>query len=173
MNIVLRRALLTFAAVAAANTLAIPAASADPSTSLSFTAEDGAWPVHGRSAQWTSPAQEINVWENAGVVKVDAEADGGFDYIRIELSDAGGAVLRPGTYPGARFRGQRDAPLATPGIFLVSNGFGCGKEDYADFTVARIERDATGKLTAFDADVDQRCGGPDKPAFRATIRFQA
>lgn len=42
MNIVLRRVLLTLATVAAASTFAIPAASADPATSLSFTTGNGA-----------------------------------------------------------------------------------------------------------------------------------
>ncbi|MFC4082593.1 hypothetical protein [Amycolatopsis samaneae] len=28
-------------------------------------------------------------------------------------------------------------------------------------------------VTAFDADVEQHCGGQDRPAFRAQIRFRA
>ncbi len=131
---------------------------------LSFDAEQGAWPVGGRSGVW----EPVDVWEYEGIVKIDGEVDNGFDYIRIELNDKDLRPLTTGTYTEVRNRLQHPEG---PGILVISNGFGCG-EDLATFTIERIERSG-GQLTGLDATVEQRCGDRVGPAFRARVHYAA
>jgi hypothetical protein len=154
--------------VLAASTLALgvavaPVASADPVQTVSYTSEDGAWPLEG-SAQYTAPGDEIAVWEYDGRLKIDVQS--GMKDLRVELSAPAGETLHTGTYTGARFRGQSDPALSTPGVFVVTGNFGCG-DPYADFTIDRL--DATG----VDVTFVQHCGSPDGPATRGEAHFTA
>ncbi|GAB3153451.1 hypothetical protein GCM10027258_55970 [Amycolatopsis stemonae] len=141
----------------------VSVASADPVRTVSYTSEDGAWPMRG-SAQYASPGDEIAVWQRDGKLTIDVDA--GFDYLRIELSAPAGETLHTGTYTGARYRSPSDPALSTPGFSAVTGGFGCG-DDYADFTIDRL--DATG----VDATFVQHCGTPDGPATRGEVHFTA
>ncbi len=102
-------------------------------------------------------------------MKVDASTDGGRDWIRVELSGPDGAPLRPGVYRDVRHQGEH---TATPGILVISNGLGCG-EDYAEFTIERIERDATNKLTTLDATFEHRCGSATAPVLRGQFHHRS
>jgi hypothetical protein len=137
--------------------------------SFRFKAEDGGHPVDGRSGEWATPASEIMVWENENIVKIDAADQSGFDFIRVELNGPGRVPLEVGSYPGAR---NRDVAPGSPGMLVISDGLGCGDE-YGEFVVDRIERDATGVLVALDASFTQRCGAPDNPALFGRIHFQS
>ncbi|MFJ7210283.1 hypothetical protein [Amycolatopsis sp. NPDC098790] len=162
----LRRACVVLTAAAGLGVALVPVASADPVRTVSYTSEDGAWPMQG-SAQYASPGAEINVWQHDGRLTVDVDAN--FDYLRIELSAPAGETLHTGTYTGARYRAPGDPALSTPGISAVTAGFGCG-DDYADFTIDRL--DATdGEVTGLDATFVQRCGSPDGPATRGEVHF--
>ena len=137
---------------------------------MAFEAEQGAWPVSGRSGHWgEGETDEVRFWEHENIVKMDAETDRGFDWIAIELSNANGTPLTTGTYSDVR---NRQFHPEGPGILVISNGFGCG-EDYASFTISRIDRDESGTLTALDASVEQRCGDPAGPAFHARLHYVA
>jgi hypothetical protein len=174
MNILhggLRRALLVLPVVLVMSGTVAPIAMADvvePSASFEISAETGAWPVRSGHL-WEAPADELMVWENANIVKVDASTADGWNYVRLELNAAGLAPLQVGSYQDVRYR---ESNPAGPGILLVSNGFGCGT-DVAEFTIDKIERDAGGRLTALDADFEQRCGSATAPATRGAVHFQA
>jgi hypothetical protein len=98
------------------------------------------------------------------VLKIDVQS--GLKDLRVELSAPAGETLHTGTYTGARFRGQSDPALSTPGIFVYTGGLVCG-DDYADFTIDRL--DATG----VDVTFVQRCGSPNGPATRGEVHFTA
>ncbi len=86
--------------------------------------------------------------------------------LRVELSAPAGETLHAGTYTGARFRGQSDPALSTPGIFVYTHGNVCS-EAYADFTIDRL--DASG----VDLTFVQHCDSPDGPATRGEVHFTA
>ncbi|WP_242545888.1 hypothetical protein [Amycolatopsis sp. MtRt-6] len=157
----LRRACVVLTAAAGLGAALAPVASADSLQTVAYTSEEGAWPLRG-SAHYAAPGDEIAVWENNGVLKIDVQS--GLKDLRVELSAPAGETLHTGTYTGARFRGQSDPALPTPGIFVVSGGFGCG-DAYADFTIDRL--DASG----VDLTFVQRCGAPDAPATRGEVHF--
>jgi hypothetical protein len=165
-----RRALLVLPVVLAMSGAVAPVAMADTteSASLEISSETGAWPV-SNSHRWETPADEFMVWENENIVKVDASTMDGRNYVRVELNATGFVPLRVGTYEGVR---NRLLDPGGPGILVVSGGFGCGT-DFAEFTIDRIERDAGGKLTALDADFEQRCGSATAPASRGEVHFEA
>ncbi|WP_328445312.1 MULTISPECIES: hypothetical protein [unclassified Amycolatopsis] len=160
--------------VLAASTLALglavaPVASADPVQTVVYTSEDGAWPLEG-SASYSGPGDEIRVWVNEGILKIDVQS--GFDDLRVELSAPAGETLHPGAYPGARHRESSEPATANPGFFTVTGNFGCG-DDYADFTIDRLDRAADGKVTDLDATFVQHCGTPDGPATHGEAHFHA
>ncbi|MEV7091559.1 hypothetical protein AB0M80_01835 [Amycolatopsis sp. NPDC051045] len=159
----LRRACVVLSAAAGLGLAFVPVASADSVQTVDYTSEDGAWPLKG-SAHYAAPGDEIAVWENHGVLKIDVQS--GLKDLRVELSAPAGETLHTGTYSGARFRGQSDPALTTPGIFVVTGNFGCG-DDYADFTIDRL--DATG----VDVTFVQHCGSPDGPATHGEVHFTA
>ncbi|MEA5362186.1 hypothetical protein VA596_21805 [Amycolatopsis sp., V23-08] len=160
--------------VLAASTLAlglafVPVASADPVQTVAYASEDHAHPLKG-SASYSAPGDEIAVWEYSGVLKIDVQS--GLKDLRVELSAPAGETLHTGTYTGARFRGQSDPALAGPGIFVYTNGLSCG-DDYADFTIDRLDHSADGKVTDYDGTFVQRCGTPDGPATHGEVHFHA
>ncbi|MEV6645590.1 hypothetical protein [Amycolatopsis sp. NPDC051371] len=159
----LRRACVVLSAAAGLGLALVPVASADPVRTVDYTSEDGARPLQG-SAHYAAPGDEIAVWEYNGVLKIDVQS--GLKDLRVELSAPAGETLHPGTYTGARFRGQSDPAPTTPGIFVVSGNFGCG-DPYADFTIDRL--DATG----VDVTFVQHCDSPDGPATRGEVHFTA
>jgi hypothetical protein len=165
----LRRACVVAAAVSALGVSVVPVASADPVRTVDYTAEAGSHPLTG-TAHYTGADAEIVVWEYRDVLKVDVQS--GLKDLRVELSAPAGQVLRPGPYTGARFRGQSDPALATPGIFLYSGGLACG-DDYADFTIDRLDQAADGAVTALDVTFVQHCGAPDAPATRGEVHYTA
>jgi hypothetical protein len=162
MNSLGRAFVVTSAALGLA-AVAVPAASADPVQTVAYTSEAGAWPLEG-SGRYTAPGDEIAVWEYDGRLKIDVQS--GFEDLRVELSAPAGESQHTGTYSGARFRGQSDPALSTPGIFVYSGGNVCS-EAYADFTIDRL--DATG----VDLTFVQHCGSPDGPATRGEVHFTA
>ncbi|MFD8495158.1 hypothetical protein [Amycolatopsis sp. NPDC059657] len=157
-----RRALTVCAVVAGIGSALAPAASAEsiPET-VDFVAEDGAFPFGGQSGHWVAgPDHEVMIRESGNVLKVDADANGGFDYFALEFTGPDGASLRPGTYDHA----------GGAHILAISGGLGC-TDDYSAFTITRIERDGE-QLVALDATFEQRCSGPDHPAFRGSVHFE-
>jgi hypothetical protein len=166
-----RRVLLVLPVVLAMSGAAVPIATADtaePAASLQVTVEPGAFPVTSTKV-WKAPADEIMVWENENILKIDASTPDGQSYVRVELNAAGSAPLQVGTYENVR---QRGTDPAAPGIVVVSGGLGCG-DDFAEFTVHHIERDAAGKLTAVDVTYDHHCGSASAPIARGDAHFQA
>jgi len=159
----LRRACAVLTAAAGLGLAVAPVASADSLQTVDYTSEDGAWPLQG-SAHYAAPGDEIAVWENNGVLKIDVQS--GLKDLRVELSAPAGETLHTGTYTGARFRWQSDQTLTTPGIFVYTHGNVCS-EAYADFTIDRL--DASG----VDVTFVQHCGAPDAPATRGEVHFHA
>lgn len=137
------------------------AAAEQPVGTLTFDAAPGAVPVDGRSGEWDGAA----VWEYQHVVKIDAES--GDDWIRIELNGRDGEALTPGTYLNVR---NHETHPDGVGIQVVSDGLGC-VDDYASFTITRIERGGDDQVTAFEASVEQHCGSPDGPALHAQVYY--
>lgn len=164
-----KRVAVAVAVVVAVCGAAPAVAAAEAGAVFTFDAEVGAHPVDDRSGVWAAPGHEIMVWEYDAVVKVDAATWSGADFIRVELNGPGGAPLTTGYYPGARNRG---ADLVSPGMQVISNGFGCG-DHYGEFTITRLERDTGGTLTALDATFTQRCGDPAGPALHGSIQYEA
>ncbi|WP_328606328.1 hypothetical protein OG943_41380 [Amycolatopsis sp. NBC_00345] len=165
---------LTVVAVAAAVAgMTTTAANAEPVSSFGYTSEPGASPLSG-DAKWAAPADEVDVWEYSGAVKVDAQTADGWDSARVELSAPAGEQLHEGTYTGARYRDQTAEQLDTPGFYVVrgtrAGAVGCS-DVYADFTVSRLVRDGGGAITDFDAVFDQRCGAADAPATHGEVHF--
>ena len=162
----LRRALVAVS-VAGLGVAVAPAASADPVQTVGYTAEEGSHPLHG-SAHYAGPGDEIRVWINDGILKVDVQS--GLNDLRVEMSPPAGETLHTGTYTGARYRWSENPATDTPGFFVVSGGLGCGT-DYAEFTLDRLDRAPDGKVTDLDATFVQRCGSPDAPATRGEVHF--
>lgn len=165
----LRRACVVLTAAAGLGLALVPVASADPVQTVDYTSEEGAWPLQG-SAHYAGPGDEVRVWKRDGVLKIDVQS--GFKDLRVELSPPAGEALHTGTYTGARHRGQYDPALTTPGILVVSGSFGCG-DDYADFTIDRLEPTEDGLATDVDLTFVQHCGSPDGPATRGEVHFHA
>lgn len=165
----LRRACVVLSAAAGLGLALVPVASADPVRTVGYTSEDGAWPLEG-STQYAAPGDEIAVWEYNGVLKIDVQS--GLKDLRVELSAPAGETLHTGTYTGARFRGQSDLALTTPGIFVYTGGLVCG-DDYADFTIDRLDQEADATVTDLDATFVQHCGAPDAPATHGEVHFRA
>jgi hypothetical protein len=159
----LRRACVVLSAAAGLGLALVPVASADPVQTVAYTADEGAWPLQG-SAAYSGPGDEIAVWDNNGVLKIDVQS--GLKDLRVELSAPAGETLHTGTYSGARFRGQSDPALTTPGIFVYSGGNVCS-EAYADFTIDRLD------TAGVDLTFVQHCGAPDAPAIRGEVHFTA
>ncbi|GLW92907.1 hypothetical protein [Actinokineospora globicatena] len=158
-------------AVAAVLAGVLPAA-ADPGVSISFDGAAGAFPVNGYGDTWETPDQEVRIWEYDNVITFDGDKyrgpGQGWTWLAIELSGADGAPLSPGTYTGVTNRYQH--PENT-GIVVIRDGLACGL-DVAEFTITTLERDPdTGRLTAFDAEITQRCGSPTAPVFTATLHL--
>jgi hypothetical protein len=151
-------------AAAVVMTAGLGTAAAEQEAEFTYEAEQGAWPVSGQAGAWGN--LDIREYQNALIV--DGENNGGRDWARLELNAAGQVPLEVGTYTDVRNRLQHPDG---PGILLVANGFGCW-DDYATFTVERIER-AEGRLTGLDATVEQHCGDPAGPAFRARLHYDA
>ncbi|WIX87616.1 hypothetical protein [Amycolatopsis sp. DG1A-15b] len=166
----LRRACVVLTAAAGLGSVLVPAASADSLQTVAYTSEDGAWPLEG-SAQYAAPGDEIAVFESTqGILWIDVQS--GLKDLNVELSAPAGETLHTGTYTGARFRGQSDPALNTPGIFVYTHGNVCG-DDYADFTIDRLDKDADGRTTDVDVTFVQHCGSPDGPATRGEVHFHA
>jgi hypothetical protein len=167
------RTVVAVAVVAAVSGMTTTAANAEPVSSFGYTSEPGASPLSG-TAEWSAPADEIDVWEYSGAVKVDAATADGWESARVELSAPAGEQLHEGTYTGARFRGQTAPQLETPGFFVVrstrSGALGC-IDVYADFTISRLTRAADGTVTDLDATFNQRCGAADGPGSHGEVHF--
>lgn len=163
----LRRACVVLTAAAALGVAFVPVASADPVQTVDYVSEPGAWPFEG-SAHYAAPGDEIAVWKRDGVLKIDVQS--GLKDLRVELSAPAGEALHTGTYTGARFRGQSDPALSTPGIFVYTHGNVCS-EAYADFTIDRLNPTADGFATDVDLTFVQHCGSPDGPATRGEVHF--
>ncbi|EMD23642.1 hypothetical protein [Amycolatopsis azurea] len=157
----LRHAFTTLAVATGLMGVFAPVATADePIASIDFSAEQGAFPVDGKSGYWVgSPEHEVMIREVGDVVRVDADADNGQYYLRLDFSAPTGA-LQVGPYEHAG--GAR--------IHAIATGLGC-LDDYSTFTISRIERSAEG-LTALDATFEQRCGSPAAPALRGEVRYR-
>jgi hypothetical protein len=166
-SLMIRRALVGFTGAAALGLALTPVASAEPVQTVDYTAGTGSFPLSG-TAHYAAPGDEIAVWERDGVLKVDVQS--GFKDLRVELSAPAGEALQVGTYTGARYRGQSDPVLTTPGFSVVSNGLGCG-DIYADFTIDQLGKDADGKLTDADITFVERCGAPDAPATTGEVHY--
>ncbi|MET7995635.1 hypothetical protein ABZU76_32555 [Amycolatopsis sp. NPDC005232] len=127
------------------------------------------------SARWAAPADEVDVWEYDGAVKVDASSADGWDNARVELSAPAGEQLHEGTYVGARYRGQTAPQLDSPGFFVArgdrSGGLGCADVVQADFTISQLTRAADGSIADLEATFVQRCGGPGTPAATGEVHF--
>lgn len=165
----LRRACVVLTAAAGLGVALVPVASADPVQTVDYVAEAGSHPLHG-TAHYAGPGDEVRVWVNAGILKVDVQS--GFSDLRVEMSPPAGETLHTGTYTGARYRWTEDPATDTPGFLVVSGGLGCG-DVYADFTVDRLDRAADGTVTGLDATFVQRCDSPDGPATRGEVHFTA
>lgn len=157
----LRHAFTTFAVAAGLIGAFAPAATADePIASVDFAAEQGAFPVDGKSGHWVdSPEHEVMIREVGDVLRVDADADNGFYHFRLDFSAPSGA-LQVGSYDHA----------AGAHILAIATGLGCS-DDYSTFTISRIERGAAG-LTALDATFEQRCADPTAPALRGEVHYR-
>jgi hypothetical protein len=165
----LRRACVILTAAAGLGAALVPVASADSLQTVDYTSENGAWPLQG-SAHYAGPGDEVRVWVSREILKVDVQS--GFNDLRVEMSPPSGETLHTGTYSGARFRWTEDPATDTPGFLVVSGNFGCG-DDYAEFTLDRLDRAADGTVTGLDATFVQRCGAPDGPATRGEVHFDA
>ena len=168
MRVAVAVAVLTGTVVGTAGAAA-GAPSDPPGAIFAFKAEDGAHPVDGRSGEWVAPDSEIRVWERQNNIVV-IDAMNGLDDMWVELNAAGRVPLAVGTYVDVR--NQLSGPAGNPGILVISRGLGCG-DDYAEFTIDRIERDSSEQLVALEASVTQHCGSPDGPALNAHIHYQA
>jgi len=168
MNSLGRAFVVTSAALALA-AAAVPVASADPVQTVDYVSDEGAHPMHG-TAHYAGPGDEIRVWVSAGILKVDVQS--GFTDLRVEMSPAAGDTLHTGTYTGARYRWSEAPAGDTPGFSAVTGGLGCG-DDYAEFTLDRLDRADDGLVTDLDATFVQRCGSPDGPATRGEVHFHA
>ena len=150
-------------AVVALPALALPAAAGEErSATFEVRSEAGSFPVGERDAHWSTPEDDVRVWELDGVLKFDVDSVPNADFIRVELAAAGGAPLEVGTYTDVTWR----LDPAKPTLRVIAGGFVCSPV-FGHFTIHRIERDqGTGQLTDVDVEVEQRCGTADAPAFR-------
>ena len=147
----------------------IPSSTSDvPTAIFAFKADEGAHPVGGRFGEWIAPDSEIMVWEHENILKIDAEDETGFDYIRVELNAPGHAPLEVGSYSDVR---NQDTD-GSPGMRVISGGLSCG-DTYGEFVIDRIERNPTTQtLVGLDARFTQRCTTPDGPALHGRIHYQ-
>ncbi|MDI6104036.1 hypothetical protein QLQ12_36145 [Actinoplanes sp. NEAU-A12] len=134
-------------------------------TEFRFTADAGAHPLHSASGVWATPDREVRVWESENVVKIDSATWQNSEPFRLELSTPDGSALGVGAYQ----QGQAPETLRTLVIF---NGLGC-VEARAAVLVDRIERNAEGSLTAFDATLEHYCVGSDDQGLHAQVRYRA
>lgn len=165
----LRRACVVLSATAGLGLALVPVASADPVQTVDYVSEAGAHALTG-VAHYAGPGDEIRVWVNEGILKVDVQS--GLVDLRVEFSAPAGETLHTGTYAGARFRWSEDPATENPGYFSTTGGLACGS-DYAEFTLDRFDRAADGKVTALDATFVPHCGSPDAPATHGEVHFTA
>src|SRR3954470_6175828 len=69
----LRRACVVLTAAAGLGLALVPVASADPVQAVDYVAEEGSHPLHG-TAHYAGPGDEVRVWVNAGILKVDVQS---------------------------------------------------------------------------------------------------
>ncbi len=138
-----RHAVATLAIAAGLTTAFAPVAAAETIASLDYTAEQGAHPVIGKSGHWAaSPENDVRAYELGDTLRVDAETDHGFDYIRLDFSAPSGAV-QEGTYDhGGEHISSRFPTVAAEG------------------------------LLALDVTFEQRCGSPTAPALRGEVHYR-
>ncbi|WP_086669284.1 hypothetical protein [Lentzea kentuckyensis] len=131
-----------------------------PVQEFSFEAEANASPVHGRSAHWSAPAEEIRVGlrRSDNTIRIHAEHNGLDDYILIELSRHDGQLITAGSYHDEK-------------IMVVGDRHAC-VDDTADFTIDRVEYNADGWADVFQASITHTCRD-DLPlnAFRVRVDF--
>lgn len=130
-----------------------------PVQEFSFEAEANAWPVHGRSAHWSAPDDEIRVGlrRSDNTIRIHAEHNGLEDYVLVELSRHDGQLITAGSYHDQK-------------VSVVNGGYGC-VDDTADFTVDRVEYNADGWTDVFAASITHTCGDQPFNAFRARVDF--
>lgn len=139
-----------------------------PGASFTFDAAKGAHPVDGRSGSWVSPANEVMVTEFEHIVKVDAESDNGFDFIRVEFTGPNRDLVQVAHYTQVR---DRETFPENAGMLVIANGLGC-TDVFGAFAVDKIERDGE-RLVALELGFVVSCGGEDKPALTGRVHFQA
>lgn len=130
-----------------------------PVQEFSFEAEANAWPVHGRSAHWSAPDDEIRVGlrRSDNAIRVHAEHHGLEDYVLIELSRHDGQLITTGSYHDQK-------------VVVLNGGYYCA-DNTADFTVDRVEYNADGWTDVFAASITHTCGDQPFNAFRARVDF--
>ncbi|MEV6901400.1 hypothetical protein [Amycolatopsis sp. NPDC051372] len=168
------RVLIVAATACVFGTAGVAVAQADPQDAFTYTSEAGA---HAFVGSYSWGADQLTEWESNGAVKVDA--DGGWDWARLELSAPAGGQLQEGTYTGARFRGQSAPQLDTPGFAAFRGTQADGTQvcadvvddATADFTVTRLARAADGTITDLDTTFTLHCSGPTGPATTGAVYF--
>ncbi len=136
-----------------------------PAAVVHFAAEPGAFPLGDSSGHWSTPGHEIVIRDYQNTITIDFATWDGRDYTRIELSRPDGTPLGLGAYQ----QGQAPETIRT---LVIHGGLGC-VVGHAAVLIDRLDRDADGRLTAFDANLEHRCSGPTRPALRAQVHFRS
>lgn len=161
----MKRTTVLALAVALPVVLAPAAGAATEEAGFDFAAEAGAFPVDGRAGHWAPPEQELLIGENSRHwLRVQGES--GSDFIGVELAAAGEVPVEVGTYSDVTWQPDPARPM----LRVVARGLVCAPV-HGSFTVERIER-TDGRLTGLDVTVEQHCGAPDAPAFRARVHLR-
>ena len=125
----------------------------------------------GQGQQWTLAEQdvfEVQVPEfDTKAVTVLYNADSSWG---VEIAPPEGQELIVGTYTGATRYPFQDA--TNPGLSVFGDGRGCN-ENYGEFTVNAIERDANNQITELSVDFVQTCESTNAPELRGKLRFNS
>ncbi|WHT18747.1 hypothetical protein N8J89_37525 [Crossiella sp. CA-258035] len=165
-------------AVAAAGLLTATAALAAPTkaaertavTSYEFVSQSGDWVGGGQTRSYQAPTDKFRFTGNAEYLTLSVDSADGREWWSVTLAAPKGERLRPGIY-----RDAERAPFRTgraPGLDVGGTGRGCNQV-WGQFAIDQIETDSSGAVSVLEAGFTQNCEGPDAPALKGKVKYQA
>lgn len=143
-------------------------ASADTTTSYTYSSASGDYIGQGQSNSYTPANATFGDYGTIGMVTVWLTTS--TENWHITLAAPLGMQLTPGSYTGAVNAEGRNGGIA-PGIDVNGDGRACNHE-YGSFTINEIGADLYGNVISLDATFSQQCETPTAPTLSGHVQYQ-
>ncbi|MCP3803221.1 hypothetical protein NLX83_28480 [Allokutzneria sp. A3M-2-11 16] len=146
------------------------AAERTPVSSYEFVSEKGDYIGGGATRSYRAPKDKVGLSGNAEGLTLRVDSADGKEWWHVDLAAPRGQRLHPGVYRDAERASFRTG--RAPGLDVGGTGRGCNQV-WGEFAIDQIETDASGAVTVLEATFTQNCEGPNSPALKGTVRYQA